>query len=112
MKVAKILKATAIVEWVLGFILGILSGIAGGGYSLYSFSSPDYSTGFSIIPTLFIWVIFFIMGMSQYGFAELLEQVAIMRHRTEEQLFYLTGAVQHLEAARPNAPVTGNPVNQ
>lgn len=94
MKVARILKVIAIVEWVLGFIFGILSGIGGSYIYLYS-----YSGGFNFLSMLLIWFTFFAMGMLQYGFAELLEHVAMMRQRTEEQLYYLTGAVQHLEGA-------------
>lgn len=103
MKVAKIIKVIAVIEWVLGFIFGILSGIGGGYLYLYS-----YSSGFNILPMLFMWFIFFVMGMVQYGFAELLEHVAMMRQRTEEQLYYLTGAVQHLEGAVVQTAVKDN----
>ncbi len=41
---------------------------------------------------------FFIMGMFQYGFAEILENLASMRKKTEEQLFYLNAAVNRLAA--------------
>lgn len=93
MKVAKILKILAIIEWGLGLILGILSGIGGSYTYMYS---PG---GYNILSMLTIWFMFFIMGITQYAFGELLEHVDYMRHRTEEQLYYLTGAVQHLEGA-------------
>jgi hypothetical protein len=96
MKVAKILKGVVIAEWALGLILGILSGISGGGISLLYSYSDSYLRGFSFLSAITIWVIFFLIGIFNYGFAVLLENVAAIRQRTEEQLYYLTGAVQQL----------------
>jgi hypothetical protein len=108
MKIAKILKVVVIVEWVLGFILGILAGISGGYVSLYNDYADSFSRSFSFWPAIIIWIFFFLTGIFQFGFAVLLENVAIMRHRNEEQLYYLTGAVQRLDSSRNQVTTSPN----
>lgn len=103
MKIAKALKVIVIIEWVLGFIYGIIVGSIGT-YGLYS----DYGLGFNFMSMLTAWVLVFIMGMFQYGFAELIEDVAILRQRTDEQLQYLIGAVQRVEGAVLHAASKNN----
>lgn len=103
MKIAKALKVIVIIEWVLGFIYGIAAGTMFG-YTGY------LGSGFNFWSMLGGWLIVFIMGMFQYGFAELIEHVAKLRQRTDEQLYYLTAAVQRVEGAvLHSAAVNNNP---
>lgn len=94
MKIARILKVVVVIEWVLGFILGIITGVSGLAYSF-----EYYESGFNFWEMLFVWFIIFVSGMFQYGFAELLEHVDALRQRTDGQLYYLTAAVQRVEGA-------------
>lgn len=93
MKVARILKTIVVIEWVLGFIYGIIAGANIGLYSEYG------GNAFNFWVALQTWIVIFIAGMFQYGFAELLEEVALLREKTDQQLYHLTGTVQHLEGA-------------
>lgn len=78
--IAKILRVLAIIIWILGFILGIVTGSAG---SIDSFS---YERTFNFWVTLLYWVMFFIIGVFYYAFGELVENVSELRGDTTERL--------------------------
>jgi|AGTN01.3.fsa_nt_gi hypothetical protein len=78
--VAKIIKIIAVIIWVLGFILGIVNGIAVSGYSYLRENS------FNVWMMLLYWVMFFIIGIFYFAFGELLENVAGLRYETRALL--------------------------
>ncbi|MGI5849349.1 MAG: hypothetical protein ACOX8Q_04715 [Christensenellales bacterium] len=99
MKVARILKIAVIVEWVVGFIIGILAGTSGG--------------SFSFLSSLYPWAVVFITGILQYAIAELLDNMIMIRNRTDEQLSKLTDMVyQMAKLFGLEQPLSGIPDSQ
>lgn len=73
--VAQVLKIIVVIEWFIGFIVGIV--VADGDTSIM----------------FYVWISAFLLGIFQYAFAELLKNITTMRERTEEQFDFLIDEV-------------------
>ena len=80
-QVANVLKGCAWVIWVLGFILGIIMGMAENAIKEMMDLEPSFEFG----TALAYWVVAFMGGMMLYFFGELLQKVDDLEHCNQRQ---------------------------
>jgi len=100
--ISRLIKALAIVIWVLGFIIGFGTGSLGG---VPSYSYSNQST-FNMWTALITWLMFFIIGTLYFSFGVLVGHVIDHQEDSGNKLEQISAALERvLAVAKTGAPL-------
>ena len=72
--IARMIKVVAVITWIGGFICGFIP-------AFQSLFSGDMRQNFNFGLMLLVWIMYFLLGLFTYGFAEIIDNLAILRKK-------------------------------